>query len=75
MNVNLSRIKDGVTQLRTNGQYLIDILNQCSFAKHEKTTRMGSTYIIDRDISELPDNIYKLTWYFKDRIDKENVAE
>lgn len=65
MPVNLKRINDNSTQLRTNIAYVVDVLNNCNFARHIKTTKAGDTFIIDRPIEKIPHNIYDLSDYFK----------
>lgn len=73
MNVCLRRIKDGVTQLRTSDCYLIRILDNCSFANFVKMSRMGATYMINKDLDEIPDNnTYVFCKYFEEGKDGGN---
>lgn len=63
--VNMRRVKDGVTMVSTNSQYLADIMHKCNFCKHERTSSRATYFLVDRDLNKIPDNIYHLPSYFR----------
>jgi hypothetical protein len=63
--LSMRRIKDNVTQVRTNEKYLSGLLEKCIFAKHEKTTKMGYTYMLNVDLDKIPCNIYRFADFIR----------
>jgi hypothetical protein len=69
--VKLRRVKDGVTKLSTNSGYLADIMHECNLCKHEKTSRRGTYFLVNRDISDIPQNIFDMPNYFGNKSKEE----
>lgn len=63
--VSMRRVKDGVTRVSTNSKYLADIMHKCNFCKHERTSSRAVYFLVDRDLNNIPQNIYDLPSYFR----------
>lgn len=63
--VNMRRVRDGVTRVSTNSKYLANIMHQCSFCKYERKSSRAVYFLVDRDICNIPQNIYHLPDYFR----------
>ena len=66
MSVYLQRQKDDTTKVRTNEKYLVSLLEKCKLATHIKTTRAGATFVLKKDLHDIPSNIYKFADFLKE---------
>jgi len=69
--VELRRIKEGLTRIKTNCAYLVNILHLSNIVRHERTSKLYSYFTVDRNISDIPHNIYIMSAYFRNEIKNE----
>lgn len=63
MNIMIRRISENKTRIRTNSDYLIELLIDSGKATFEKTTRIGTAFIINDKIENIPDRLNQIIEY------------
>ena len=49
------RTSEDKTKITTNKKSVIEVLDTCQFAQKVKTSFLGTTYVLDKDMDKLPD--------------------